>query len=104
VIRHLADNSTGRNPPFYALILTIPTSLLFQDRSVVAVREATRDARYLDASLMILHDVPLTATRKLNVTVGYHHENIEPLFRSVAAFLQPDRNQISLRLCRRLVK
>ncbi len=70
-----------------------PDPLLFQSLNIVPVREVTRDARYLEASYVLLKDLALGETRKANVTVNYRHENIAPLFRSVSAFLQPDREQ-----------
>jgi hypothetical protein len=67
--------------------------LLFQGRDVVPVNETTRDARYLDASYALLQDLALGESRKANITINYRHENIAPLFRSVTAFVQPDRAQ-----------
>ena len=71
-------------------------SLLFQQRDIVPVREGNRAARYLDASYVLLRDLALSDTRRANVTVNYRHENVAPLYRSVAAFVQPDRAQNQL--------
>jgi len=66
---------------------------LDQTFNTVPVRETTRNARYLDASFTPLQNVQLSATRTANLTFNYRHETIDPLFRSVAAYLQPDRFQ-----------
>lgn len=59
----------------------------------VPVREATRNARYLDASYDILKGFKLSETKQANLTLTIRHEQIDPLFRSVAAFNQADRFQ-----------
>jgi hypothetical protein len=58
----------------------------------------TRNARYLDASAEILKDVKLTKEKKLNLTFGFKHEQVDPLFRSLGASTQADKasNDFSL--------
>jgi hypothetical protein len=75
-----------------------PDPLLSQGTSVVPVRDVTRNARYLDASYMFVRNRALGKTKKANVTATYHHERVDPLFRSVASFTQADRNQNQLDL------
>ncbi len=67
--------------------------LLEQGFGTVSVRETTRNARYLDASYDILKDFKLTDTKQANLTFNYRHEEVDPLYRSVAAFNQADRFQ-----------
>ncbi len=72
--------------------------LLNQGFDVVAVPVITRNARYLETSFDILKDVELTKTRKLNLTFNFRHENVDPLYRSLAASTQADKinNQFEL--------
>jgi hypothetical protein len=65
--------------------------LLDQGRSVVPVREATRNAHYLDASYHLLRNLSLTKTTKASLLLNYQHERLEPLFGSVAASAQPNK-------------
>ncbi|HLF85012.1 MAG TPA: hypothetical protein VI837_12630, partial [Blastocatellia bacterium] len=67
--------------------------LLERGFGTVPVRETTRNARYLDASYDILKGFKLSETKQANLTFNYRHEEIDPLFRSVAAFNQADRLQ-----------
>jgi hypothetical protein len=65
--------------------------LLYQGRDVVPVRDASRDAHYLDASFELLRGFALSERWKASLTAGFRHERVEPLFRSVAASAQADR-------------
>ena len=67
--------------------------LLFQNFNVVPAREETRNARYFDGVFNILQNVRLSDTKRATVTVNYKHEQVDPLFKSVAAFIQSDRSQ-----------
>jgi hypothetical protein len=67
--------------------------LLNQNQPVVPVRETTRSARYMDASVAVLKDLKLSEKKKANLTLNVHHERVDPLFRSVAATTQADRLQ-----------
>jgi hypothetical protein len=67
--------------------------LLSQGFNVVAVRESTRDARYFDGAFNVIQNARLSETKRATITLNYKHENVDPLFRSVAAITQPDRSQ-----------
>lgn len=67
--------------------------LLEQDSFVVPVRETARNARYVEASAALLQNLRLSDKRAANVTFNYRHEQADPLYRSVAAFIQADRDQ-----------
>lgn len=59
--------------------------LLEQGNKVVTVIPLTRNARYLDSSYYLWRDVPLNATTKASLQVTYHHERLDPFFRSLGA-------------------
>jgi len=65
--------------------------LLYQGRDVVPVAAVTRNARYLDVSYDLLSGFKLTESRPVNLTVAYRHEQVAPLYKSVAASSQADR-------------
>ncbi|MDQ3666625.1 MAG: hypothetical protein M3410_08620 [Acidobacteriota bacterium] len=65
--------------------------LLYQGRNVVPVVAVTRNARYLDVSYDLLRGFKLSESRPVNLTVAYRHEQVAPLYRSVAASSQADR-------------
>jgi hypothetical protein len=65
--------------------------LLNQGRAIVPVRETIRNAQFMDASYDILKDIAVTQSKKATLTAAYHHERVDPLFRSVAASTQADR-------------
>jgi hypothetical protein len=60
---------------------------------VVGVRETARNARYLQASYDILRGTSFTKTKKANLTFNYRHERVDPLFRTVAAYVQANQYQ-----------
>ncbi|MEW5975596.1 MAG: hypothetical protein AB1898_07300 [Acidobacteriota bacterium] len=72
--------------------------LLEQGESVVPVRESTERARYLDATWNALQNRKFGKSQTANLALTYRYEQVDPLFRSVAAFTQPDRlqNQVDL--------
>lgn len=72
--------------------------LLEQGLNVQPVRETTRSARFVDASLALLRDVKLNSLQKANLTFNVRHERVDPLFRSVGAIAQADhfQNQFEL--------
>jgi hypothetical protein len=72
--------------------------LLSQGFSIVEVPSITRNARYIETGFDILKDVELTKNRKINLTFNFRHENVDPLFRSLAASTQADKinNQFEL--------
>ena len=65
---------------------------------MVSVSETTRNARYLDFTYQVLKDRALTKDRKVNLSLTFRHNRVDPLFRSVAVFTQADRadNQFEL--------
>lgn len=67
--------------------------LLDQSFNTVSVRDTTRNARYIEASFTPVQNIQITPTKTANLTFNYHHETIDPLFRSIAAYLQADRFQ-----------
>ncbi len=66
---------------------------LAQGENVVPVKKTTENARYADASVGILRERHIGKTRILNLMFNYRHEQVDPLFRSVAASVQADRLQ-----------
>ncbi|MEZ4417959.1 MAG: hypothetical protein R3E10_19550 [Gemmatimonadota bacterium] len=66
---------------------------LSQGFEVVDVREETSRARYLEASLDALRDLKLSSTRSVRLTLGFRHERVDPLYRSLGAYAQADRLQ-----------
>jgi hypothetical protein len=73
---------------------------LDQGFDVVAVEEATNDARYLDATLDVLKNVKLGGgSQTASFTVGVKHERVDPLYRTVATGVRADnlQNQLDLR-------
>ena len=72
--------------------------LLSQNFNTVPVRETTTNADYLDFSYQIFKDHSITKNNKANLTFAFHHNRVEPLFRSVAVYSQADRldNQYEL--------
>jgi hypothetical protein len=68
-----------------------PDPLLNRGQSIVLVQEVARNARFVDVSYDVLRDVAITKTKKLTFNAAYHYEQVDPLFRSVAATTQADR-------------
>jgi hypothetical protein len=68
-----------------------PDPLLNQGQRIVPVQETTRNGQFIDASYDILKDIAVTKSKKATLTAAYHHERVDPLFRSVAATTQADR-------------
>lgn len=65
---------------------------------LVEVEETTRDARYLDADLEVLRRIGLGGSRTLSLSVGFQHERVDPLYRSVGAGARADvlQDQVSV--------
>lgn len=66
---------------------------LEQGFNVTAIRPTTRNARYAEISFDFLQGIKLWKEKQLKVTGTFRHEEIEPLFRSIAASTQADRRQ-----------
>jgi len=65
---------------------------LEQGLAVTPVRETTRNARHAEISFDLIQGMKLWQEKKLKVTGTYRHEEIEPLFRSIATSTQADRS------------
>jgi hypothetical protein len=67
--------------------------LLSQGFKIVPVQEDTRNASYFDGAFNVLQNARLSDSRKATLTVNYKYEQVDPLFKSIAASVQPDRLQ-----------
>ncbi len=70
--------------------------------STVAVKEVTRDARFIEAAYDVLKELNVSEKLPLTVTAGVKHERVDPLFRTVVATPQADLSQESLELAAQL--
>ncbi len=61
--------------------------------SVVRTERVRRSARYLESALDVLNDAKLFGRTTTRLTVGWRHERVDPLYRSVGSFVQADRRQ-----------
>ncbi|HWP42961.1 MAG TPA: hypothetical protein VNO14_06990, partial [Blastocatellia bacterium] len=75
-----------------------PDPLLDQGSGAIQVPPVTRNARYIDASFDVLKDLALFKDRRASLTVGFKHETVDPLYRSLGASTQADKaqNEVSL--------
>ncbi|MGE0439032.1 MAG: hypothetical protein AB7L66_16155 [Gemmatimonadales bacterium] len=72
--------------------------LLFGDTTVVAVQPTTRTARFGELGLELLRGLRLTPTVSASLGVTARHERVDPLYRSVGAWVQPDQENNALEL------
>ncbi|MDA8019110.1 MAG: hypothetical protein MPN21_16850 [Thermoanaerobaculia bacterium] len=72
--------------------------LLSQGSELVAVEEETRQAWNGGLELDLLRGRPLGAERSIDLTLALRHEEIEPQFRTVGAFVAADRRQSTAEL------
>ena len=63
------------------------------DTIVRAVERETRGARFVEANLSPVQNVNVRGFGVANVVLAWRHERIDPLYRSVAAPVQADRQQ-----------
>jgi hypothetical protein len=71
--------------------------LLSQGTTLVPVRDESRNARYVDASVAVIKDQAIGKTARASLTLFARHEQVDPLFKSIAATLvQPDLKQNQL--------
>lgn len=63
---------------------------LSQGVDLVPVREVTRSARFARATYQLLQGLKLSETQQMNLSLGYRHERVDPLYRSPTAFTQVD--------------
>jgi hypothetical protein len=68
---------------------TDPT-LAFDD-ALVPVEQETRNARYLEASATVIPELRLSGSRTANLALGWRHERVDPLYRSLGAYAGADR-------------
>lgn len=66
---------------------------LEQGFNVTEIRSTTRNARYAEISFDFLQGLKLWKEKQLKLTGTFRHEEIAPLFRSIAASTQADRRQ-----------
>jgi hypothetical protein len=64
---------------------------LAQGNDLVAVEAESRDARYLDLTLGLLAR-PLPRVGQTTATLTLRHSRVEPLYRTIGAFVQADRD------------
>jgi hypothetical protein len=72
--------------------------LVNQGREIEPFPSITRNARYLDASYDILKALALTKEKRVNLSLAFRHEQVDPLYRSLGASTQADKvsNDFSL--------
>jgi hypothetical protein len=68
-------------------------ALLNQGQQTLDVRPLWRNARYLDTAYDLFKDFAITKEKKLNLTVNFKHERVDPLFKSLGASTQADKIQ-----------
>lgn len=68
---------------------TDPTLAL--DDALVPVKQETRNARYLEASATVIPGIRLSESRTANLSLGWRHERVDPLYRSLGAYAGADR-------------
>lgn len=68
-------------------------ALLSQGDNLTPIPTVTRNARYVETGVDILKDRAVTANRKMNLTLTFRHETVDPLYRSLAASTQADKTQ-----------
>jgi hypothetical protein len=66
--------------------------LLADDPLTVAVRAETRAARYGELAIDLLRNAPITSALPATLGVIARHERTDPLYRSIATSVQPDRD------------
>ena len=74
-------------------------SLLSQGRDLVPVRETRNKARYIDADVDLLRNLSLGGSATARLTLGYRHERVDPLYRTVGTYVRSDQlnDRIDLR-------
>ena len=66
---------------------------LFGDTTILAPVAETRGAAFVESNVTVLQNARLPLAGATNLTVGYRHERVDPLFRSIAASVGADRQQ-----------
>ena len=62
-------------------------------QTVVPTRRETHGARYLELGLGVLQNAHLFGHIPANATLGFRHERVDPLYRSIGVATQADREQ-----------
>ena len=86
-----------------SLFVNVEDPLLLRGTKVAPARASTRNARFANLSINLLKEFSFVAAKpqaeqsepgkKLNLTLNYRHERVDPLYRSIgAANTPPDRN------------
>jgi len=57
---------------------------------IVPVRETTRNALYLDTGVGVLQNLSLGKNWRTSLDLGYHHERVDPLYRTTATYVRSD--------------
>ncbi len=73
-------------------------SLLSQGNALVPLPQVTRNARYLDLSYDLLKNFSIGEQKQANLALTYRHERVDPLFRSLGASTQADKQSHELLL------
>jgi hypothetical protein len=63
---------------------------LSQGSTIVLVKQTTNDARYADVILDVFHALPFTRALTATFVATYHHERVDPLYRSVGGTARAD--------------
>ncbi len=66
---------------------------LAQGDALVPVMEETKTARFLETSIGLLNNVALSRTRTATLELAIRHERIDPLYKSIGAYVSPDNQQ-----------
>lgn len=61
--------------------------------TVVRTERVRRGARYLESAFDVLNNARLFGRVATRLSVGWRHERVDPLYRSVGSFVQADRRQ-----------
>ncbi len=59
--------------------------------ALVEIAPIWKNAQYLDAAYDLFKDFALSQTKKLNLTINFKHERVDPLYRSLGASTQADK-------------
>ncbi len=67
--------------------------LLSGDTTIVNVRQETRQARFSELVFQLLRDVTVVGATRASLATTLRHERVDPLYRSVGAYVQGDQQQ-----------
>ncbi len=72
--------------------------IIEQTLPVKRTNSVTRNGKYAEISYDIFQGLKVTKSRSLSLAATYRYEELDPLFRSVVAFVQADRQQHQIEL------